>query len=703
MQMKIFDDCFHTVLNRSVQASSAKPQKSQLSYAHSIEGALLYQDAILKEMRTVQTGGQAEACPVTDIDLAVLHNLQLGSRTAEWIDLQSALKGPAFVAKLLIKKLQDDRSKPGKPYIVNAEQLECTALFVSALDKVFAKRPDASQPWLHPAEVLMTIVTDGGGGCGKTTLAVEIILPMLEAYYHPEGVLRRAPSNKPARLIGGRTMHSGQGLTPDNSMRTASLALNAQSQHKLSITHADAGVMYIDESSQLQGELNHAAALRTTYAREAKYNLNRNFYALPRERYGRMPILWYSQDHLQLPPVPETSGMMAPMEGTSNEHKVGARIFRNAELVFKFNTAMRFTDETLIQILEAMRTPGGKKLSGAQWQALLDTERKVDQFASASAERPDESHYYHVCYCWSVITMAAFMLARVSAQKSGQTLFYAQAVDQPLSLIAQATTDEFYEELLRIPSLSSTKRLPACFLWHFGMRVKFSTTLQQPFAVQDVEGVVVGFEPDDKDHDTQVALNSSVCKGEFICRFQPKAIYVKIDDCEHHFLPPAPCSEHRLTGHDPSCLNCISAVRPGVFAVKPLKRTFKYFYDPKNKTQYVNVQRSQFPLMPALAMPLYSMQGTTADPGMVAYWFFPQRCSATVKWLIVYVMLSRPRSLATISSVGLTLKVRAIIEDGPPAELVATFKKLFDVKIAQTKAQAVQAAKRYGLLPGMIK
>ena len=57
-------------------------------------------------------------------------------------------------------------------------------------------------------------------------------------------------------------------------------------------------------------------------------------------------------------------------------------------------------------------------------------------------------------------------------------------------------------------------------------------------------------------------------------------------------------------------------------------------------------------------MPLYSMQGTTADPGMVAYWFFPQRCSPTVKWLIVYVMLSRPRSLATLISIGLTDKVR---------------------------------------------
>ena len=111
----------------------------------------------------------------------------------------------------------------------------------------------------------MTILMDGGGGCGKTTLAVEIILPLLETCYRLEGVLRRAPSNKAARLIGGRAMHSGQGLTPENSMRTAALALNVQSRQKLGITHADAAALYIDESSQLEGELNHASSLRTTY------------------------------------------------------------------------------------------------------------------------------------------------------------------------------------------------------------------------------------------------------------------------------------------------------------------------------------------------------------------------------------------------------------------------------------------------------
>ena len=300
VQMKVFDECFHSVLNKPVEASTAKPQQAQLTYAHrqSFESAMLHQDAIVKEMRSAQSGAEPQVDPNTEIGRAVLHNLQSRNRAAEWIDLPAALQGPAHVAKLLIKKLQDNRSTPEKPYRLNQEQLECTALFVHALDKAFAKRKQLETPYLDPAEVILTIITDGGGGCGKTTLAVEVILPLLETYYRPEGVLRRAPSNKPARLIGGRTMHSGQGLTPENSMRTAALALNAQSQHKLAVTHADAGALYIDEASQLQAELNHAASLRTTYARQSKYRLNPSKYAEPSERFGRLGVLWSKRGFL---------------------------------------------------------------------------------------------------------------------------------------------------------------------------------------------------------------------------------------------------------------------------------------------------------------------------------------------------------------------------------------------------------------------
>ena len=39
---------------------------------------------------------------------------------------------------------------------------------------------------------------------------------------------------------------------------------------------------------------------------------------------------------------------------------------------------------------------------------------------------------------------------------------------------------------------------------------------------------------------------------------------------------------------------------------------------------------------------------------------------------------------------------------GPPEALVASFHKLFDGKIKDTKSLAAQAAQRYGLLPGLI-
>ena len=696
-QMKTFDDLFHTVLHSLSPENDVELAKVQRSYGSSLAGltdALDMQDAIMKHLKRAAT--MQGDMPVDDIDSiipeAVLHNLQQQQLESAWIDLTDALRGPAHVAKMLVRRCQERRSTPTRPYKINQEQLQCIALFVTRLEQAFLDRPDPSQPWLHAACVLMTMIMDGGGGCGKTTLSTDILLPLLETFFHPEGVLRRAPSNKPARLIGGRTMHSAQGLTPDSSMRTHALALNVQTRQKLAVTHVDAGALYIDEYSQLQGELNHAGALRTTYAREAKYRLNKDVYFKPQERWGRLPVVVYSGDHLQLPPVPASSSMLAPLESTTNEHKVGAKIFRDADLVFEFQQAMRFTDHTLIDILNTMRVPGGKALTEQQWQALKSTE--------VSAEQPDiPASWYHSCYCWSVISMAAFMLARQSAREARQTLFYVQAVDQAKAIIPETNKAQFYDDLLRIPSIQKTKRLPPVVLFHYGMRVRLTTTIQQPFAVQDVEGTVVGFDPDPADLTTKNRLRSPAAShtAEFACPLMPKAIYVKLDECDLQLLPPAVCPEH--PERTATCARCTRAAQPGVMAIRPRPCTFKHFYSPTEKAKYVIVSRRQIPLMPAAAVSLYSMQGTTADPGLVAYWFFPQRCSDTVRWLIVYVMLSRPRSLATLKSVNLTKQIRNIIEQGPPEDLVANFDRLFREKTDETMELARKAARAYGLLP----
>ena len=59
--------------------------------------------------------------------------------------------------------------------------------------------------------------------------------------------------------------------------------------------------------------------------------------------------------------VPASTSMLASFKGSSNEHKAGANIFRNADMVFQFEKMMRFTDKTLIEILEVMRAPKARQ------------------------------------------------------------------------------------------------------------------------------------------------------------------------------------------------------------------------------------------------------------------------------------------------------------------------------------------------------
>ena len=79
---------------------------------------------------------------------AMMHNMAAENKGREWIPLEDSLLGPAHVAKLLIRKVQERGSTPERLYRLNVEQLECVALFVSALEKGIAKREHLSKPWI---------------------------------------------------------------------------------------------------------------------------------------------------------------------------------------------------------------------------------------------------------------------------------------------------------------------------------------------------------------------------------------------------------------------------------------------------------------------------------------------------------------------------------------------------------------------------
>ena len=133
---------------------------------------------------------------------------------------------------------------------------------------------------------------------------------------------------------------------------------------------------------------------------------------------------------------------------------------------------------------------------------------------------------------------------------------------------------------------------------------------------------------------------------------------------------------------------------PGLIQIRPQRVTWHYT-DEKEKYSS-SVDRVQLPILPEQACPLYGLQGTTANPGLWAHWHMPARMDQELKWLLVYVMLSRVRSLDCLVSSCLNDKIRPIIESGPPQVLVGNFHKLFGEKIKATRRAARDAREKLG-------
>ena len=124
---------------------------------------------------------------------------------------------------------------------------------------------------------------------------------------------------------------------------------------------------------------------------------------------------------LQLPPVPMQASLLAPLEDCSDEHKAGVAIFSSLKHVYRLTTAMRFDDPVLNAVLAKMRTPGGAKLTGAEWASLEATEAKT------GADLEGAKDWLEACYTWSVVTLASAIRSKLSARKAKATLFIVQA------------------------------------------------------------------------------------------------------------------------------------------------------------------------------------------------------------------------------------------------------------------------------------
>ena len=432
LQMKGYMGTFGKIIEGEMPQVPIE-KRSHLSASLHIHNAIDYQRAVAKEMRMAKSDDIRQK-DTTVIDIESLIQLQLRNQNKDdneckTVPLADVMKGPRHVALKLMKEAEKDLENPVH---FNEEQSTIIATCIYPLEQAWqqhiAKQHSAgatleSMHFLPNDLGLPSILIIGGGGCGKTTMMQIVLVPVLRTFFRK--VVLTAPSNRAARGFDptAKTLHSVSGMKPTDSFRTSSLHIKTdQMRKRLDENQTHAGAWIHDEALQTGASLWNAAALRTMYARETHYRLDPTRYA--KEMMGRMSFLLLTGDHLQLPPVPKSSGFLAPMENASDEHKAGASMFNNIHYVFDMKTMMRFKDPVLVAILQKMRKPGGDKLTEHEWDALLETEIDVSELEKDPEAFLRETHgWFESCYLWSVVSMACYTRAIASARYHNKLCF----------------------------------------------------------------------------------------------------------------------------------------------------------------------------------------------------------------------------------------------------------------------------------------
>ena len=95
-------------------------------------------------------------------------------------------------------------------------------------------------------------------------------------------------------------------------------------------------------------------------------------------------------------------------------------------------------------------------------------------------------------------------------------------------------------------------------------------------------------------------------------------------------------------------------------------------------------------------MTIHTLQGTTAEPGIIFHWKFPRFFSAELRWLATYDALSRPPSLKQFMSVDLPDDIKEPIQGRPPEGILSRFDDMFREKKLDTHEKALEIMQQLG-------
>ena len=354
----------------------------------------------------------------------------------------------------------------------------------------------------------------------------------------------------------------------------------------------------------------------------------------------------------------------------------------------------RFTDPLLLEGLNAMRTPGGKRISQESWQALVKTQIHSSSSAAQpagtsnpAAEPPQYDQrlreargWFESAYEWRIVSYAMHMQAKLDAHDAGQVLFYVPAVDRPAARLSKEDFDEMNGE----PNIGATGKMLGLLPLFVGIELILTESLLPPRYVRGAPGNVVGIELHAMEPPVECRA-SIVSDDVVVLYYMPKCVYIQMEGSNELFLQAAP-------GAAGSASQPAGPDLRGVLAITPQARPWKS--KPAAGGPVIPVSKTQLPVLPQKQCTLHGVQGKTADPGFIVHWTFPPGLKKESVWLAYYVSLSRPRSFGQLLSHG--LPDRSAIESGPPDEIAKAFDELFADNIAATKIACAEARRAMG-------
>jgi hypothetical protein len=303
---------------------------------------------------------------------------------------------------------------------------------------------------------------------------------------------------------------------------------------------------------------------------------------------------------------------------------------------------------------------------------LLNTD--IDYGASL-----DNTELWHQAgYAWTSVAPAQWYRSVHSAAYHKTTLFMVAAQDHLLN-VEPRDHCSVRDELLAFPNMNRTGRLPGIVLLHLKMRVRLTLTICPKIAPVDSTGVIENIELEAAD---RIRLEQEAAPSRFLLERFP-TVLVKLDDCEEDL-----------------------GFGPGIVAISPKLNNEAFTVDVtipvvgaaehNKKTIGAKAHRRSIPLVIANASTLYTLQGATVDPGLIFHWRFPGRLNHEMRWLTVYMALSRLRKLDQLRSIGLSdnkisKQVKELINNGPPTGFLTRFLQMFEEKAKKTEEEAERA------------